>query len=134
MKKFLVLLIAMIIFPGSFCFSGLSDEWVRKGTDAAVQLAQGNAQGAAHQAVPSYYAPLGHQTNLNAGLGGVSLRQGLIPSSALNTKYLNFGANYNVGSALNFNGSPNLSQNVQVTAGNPYLSNTTTFTPKLGRK
>jgi len=121
-----------MLFAQGISFAGLTDDLIRKGSDAAVQLAQGNPQGAVYQAAPSYYAPFGRQTNLNAGLGGVSLRQGLIPSSALNTRYLNFDPSYNVGTA--FNGSPNLSQNVQVTTGNSYLSNTSTFSPKFGRK
>ena len=137
-RKFLAVLSIAVFIGGSKSFAGLTDDLIRRGGNAAAQLAQGNTQGALYETVPysSYgsYIPVTKQTSLNAGLGGTYLKQGLIPFSTLNTKYLNLGANYNVGSAFNFGGSPYLSQNVQMSASNPYFSNTTVFTPKLGRK
>ena len=132
--KFLIGLSIGMLALENLCFAALTDDLIRRGSNAAVQLVEGNAQGAAYQAVPSTYIPLAHQTSLNAGLGGVNFRQGIAPLNVLNTKYLNFDASYNVGSPLNFNGLTNPSQNVQMSARNPFFSNTTTLTPKLGRK
>lgn len=132
--KFLMGCGTAIFIAESLCFASLTDVLVRRGSSAAVQLAQGNAQGAVYQTIPSVDVPLAHQTNLNAGLGGINLRQGILPFNSLNTKYLSFDANYNAGSPLNFKGIPNLSQNVQMSARNPYFTNTTTLTPTLGRR
>lgn len=89
-KKFLALLILPLFFTGSLCFASVVDDLIRRGSGAVAQLAQGNTQGALYETIPyrSYGSsiPITKQTSLNAGLGGVYLRQGLIPFSTLNTR------------------------------------------------
>ena len=137
MDKKILVVIATALFltqKETVCFSSLSDEWVRKAMGAATQAVQGNPQGVLYGAVPYSNTKLANSTYLNAGLSGVSLDQGIPPLNGLNSKYLGFGANYHVADNFNWNNPFNVSQYGQLSARNPFFTNTTTFTPKLGRR
>ena len=116
------------------CSADSTEAWVRRAGQAATQLTSGNIQSAASQIVPSAHTQISKQTSLNAGLSGVGLHQKIAPIDRLSTKYLSLDGGYNVGSSVNFNQHPNISQNFQVSARNPYFTNSTTFIPKLPRK
>ena len=122
----------------SFLFSTLlhaasTDRWVGKAVNTANALARGNVAGAAEQTMGRANLPLTRQTDVSVSPRGVGLRQGIKPLS-FNNPYLNFGSTYRAGAGLNRNGTPNLSQNVQVTSRNPYFSNTTTFSKKINNQ
>ena len=132
-KNLMVVIIALLAFLLEWkqgkCFADLTDQLVRRATGTAVELVKGNKYGALQQAVPSAnWQPMG-QTNLTVGAGGVSLHEKIQPLEQLGTKYLNVAGAYNAAGYLNPNGTPNLSQNVQVSSGNQFVSNTTTFSP-----
>ena len=136
-NRLLALTVGLIagVSLASACFGASTDEWVGKAVNAATALARGNANGAAQQAIGTVNVPLARQTNLSAGLGNVWLRQGIVPSGKFNSPFFNIGSAYNAGLGFrDFSHLPNLSQNVQVSAGNRYLSNTTTLSGNFRRK
>ena len=133
-----ILVFALLLFAlgqlNPFCFADAGEQWLRRVSGAASQLAQGNTQGAVYQTIPYSSTKLADQTYLNAGLGGVHLQQGIAPLQKLNNPYLNFGGSYQAGSAFDLNNPLNFSQSAQVSAQNPFFTNTTTVTPKLWRR
>ncbi|MBI4358396.1 MAG: hypothetical protein HY584_03780 [Candidatus Omnitrophica bacterium] len=128
----LLVIISLFVTP-SCLFAASYDEWVRRGTEAATQLAQGNTQGALGQAVPAYSGQPFHETYVNAGSGGANLQQGIPGLSRFNTRYLGFDGSYNLRSNYGLSQFPSFSNNAQVSARNPLFTNTTSFTPRLRR-
>lgn len=115
-------------------FAGTGDQWIRRGSQVATELVKGNPQGAVQQAIPYKTFQPAQETNINLGSSGVNLQQGIPGINRLDTKYLNVGGIYHAGASLGTGGRPNFSQNVQVSSGNQYVTNTTTFAPAFGRR
>ena len=131
LRTFLVL--SLLLIPSTHAFSGTADEWIGKAARAVVSLSQGNSQSAAQQMLPSAEVKLANPTRLQVGAGGVSLRQSILPAKSLHNPYVSVAGTYNANVAPKLNGPPNLSNNVQFSAGNQYLTNTTTLSKNFSR-
>jgi len=107
------------------------DEWIRKGTGVVTQMAQGNPQGVLYQAIPGYQTQLVGPTYVNAGASGANLQYQIVPLNRFNSRYLGFDGSYNIGSSYGMNQLPSFSQNAQISAHNPYFTNTSTLTPRF---
>ncbi len=118
-----VAVLAQVILSG-VCFGYSTDELIGKATNVTMSLARGNVSSAASQAIGGYNIPVASGSNLYLNPSSVGFQQGIKPLSASNP-YLNFGTNYNA--SVNPLHPTQLSQNVQVSSGNPYFSNSTTI-------
>ena len=137
MKKSPFLLAVQFFFAVGLCvicFAASTDEWIRRAGGVATQLVQGNTQGALSQTIPTYSTQPFNQTYVNAGLGGANLQQGIPGLSRFNTKYLGFDGSYNLRSGYGLSQFPSFSNDVQVSARNPYFTNTASFFPRLPRR
>ncbi len=117
-----------------FLSAGSSEEWVQKAGGAALDLARGNPQGALYQAAPAIQKPLPGGTAAYANLGGAGIRQPLPLPVKLPVHTASLDSAYSAGTSYGPQQKPQFYQNVQVTAANPYLSNTTTVTPPVFKK
>lgn len=133
MKKIALILLGVLSVFHAAGFAASTDEWIGKATNAAANLANGNPEGAAQQMAPNYYIPLSKQSRVGAGLGSVDFNQQIPGVNQLSSKAFGVTGNYNAGMNYGFNHVSAPSQNVQVNAGNQYLSNATTFSPSLWR-
>lgn len=129
-----------ILFLGLFflgvssqAFAVSTDEWIGKAANAAANLASGNPEGAVQQMVPSYYVPITKQSGVNAGLGSANFHQQIPGLNQASSKLMGVSGAYNAGINYGPRGIGTPSHNVQVGAGNQYISNTTTFSPPLWR-
>ncbi len=132
---FKVLICCTVLCAGKPCllFSGTTDQWVQKAGAAVTDLAKGNPQGALYQAAPAIQTPLPSRASAYARLSGAGIRQPLPLKLPVHAPGLDSA--YNAGTRYGLKQKPQFYQNVQVSAGNQYLSNTTTVTPpSLKRK
>ncbi len=129
MKKIILCLLSILFFGNGAGFAATTDEWIGKAANAATSLASGNTEGAVQQMVPNYYVPLTGQSGIQAGPGSVNFHQQVPGVSQLSTKAFGVSGTYHAGASYGLNRLPTPSQNVQVNAGNQYLSNTTTVLP-----
>lgn len=133
MKKIILCLLSILFSLNGAAFAATTDEWVGKAANAATTLASGSTEGAVQQMVPSYYVPLTGQSGVQAGPSSVNFHQQIPGVNQLSTKAFGVSGTYNAGASYGLNRLPAPSQNVQVNAGNQYLSNTTTVSPPLWR-
>lgn len=107
-----------------------AEDWLRRTSSAAAEIARGNPQGVLYQAVPAVQTSLPTRTAVYANAGGAGIQQPLPVN--LNSRLGSAGASYNAGTSYGFKRPPRVYQNVQAVAANRYLSNTTTFVPPSG--
>ena len=108
--------LASLIPPG--LQAGTSD-WVNKTVQATQAVARGDTPGAVYSALPSANLPAG-TGNFNLGANGVNYYQPLIPHR--NVGPLGYGAGYNAGTQVRFNGRPRFSNSIGGGAGSGPLN------------
>lgn len=133
MKRTVLFLLLILCAGNGAGFAATTDEWVGKAANAATTFASGSTEGAVQQMVPSYYVPLTGESGVQAGPSSANFHQQIPGVSQLSTKAFGMSGTYHAGASYGLNRLPTPSQNVQVNAGNQYLSNTTTVSPPLWR-
>lgn len=119
---------SLLIGSVSVCFADSTEAWVRKASNAVVEAAQGNPQGALNQVIPSHLS-LPTRMDLRANTQGLSVNQRINPPSLIASKHLRLSGNYNA--VTTFRKPVRIGQTASVTAQNKYFTNTTSISPKL---
>jgi len=129
-----VLSVFMGMSLNALVLADAGDEWIRKGGKAVEALAKGRPKQAVEQVIPYSNVKVTDQTNLKVRPSGLHLKQGITPVETFDTKYLDLGSTYSAKGTLDHGGMPKLSQELQATAANKYIRNTTSFSPRLAKE
>ncbi len=121
-----------LLFPA---FTADADnQWIQKAGHAGAELLKGNAEGAVRQMVPQTGVNLPSKGYAGLDTNGAYVNQPLLPPNIVPNKYLSYHSGYQARATVGQNVFPNVNHSAHLTAGNRYISNTTTVVPPSFKK